>query len=160
MANDGEAGYRSHIAKKTDRLKQQKLVLDALDGNIQKAVAKVEETLDGLRLGVPIRVLVEKEDDLEQYLVFHRYKGSRVWRLVVQTCGDLDPDPLSERLLAEVGREERGNIFQHYIPNLIDAAVKQFDDKIAARQAALAKVDAMLEAIGSDSDTSDEGVSK
>jgi hypothetical protein len=125
--------------------------LDSLDDDVSKRIPLVEAALSSLKLGVPVSLTLEEQDQgsgvtWSRVLCFRKH--GKQWRLVVEAGLDTgDESDWSETLLADSSREVRANAIAR-LPEFIGEAVAEVTRKTAARREAIAEVDKVLELFG------------
>jgi hypothetical protein len=145
MADEGsdEADVREQLTV----LGALKAQLDDCDAQLTGLVPTVEAMLDSLHIGVPVSLQIGAGEDWTTYLSFTKV-GKR-WRFCVETgpdngdAGDWTVTPLSD-----VARDKRAEIFQNFIPGILDAAAKEVKKRIEQRRLAIKSTQSLVQKVG------------
>jgi hypothetical protein len=139
----------AEVREKLVRLQQLKTKLDESDAQIsQMYLPAVETTLSSLRLGVPISLKIREEaNGVFRYLRFE--KVAKVWRLcVVEELQDGDIHRSESTPLSDVPRDDRAEIFELFLPGILDAALRSMEGRVERRQKSIGAAKTLVETVG------------
>jgi hypothetical protein len=136
----------AEVREKLVHLQQLKERLDEFDAEISRLVPQAEAMLASLRLGVPISLKMEEnEDGWVSYLTFQ--KVGKSWRLCIVTGLGDGNNEWESKPLSDVQRDRRAEVFEQFLPDILSTAVGEMETRVGRRAKAIASTRNLVETV-------------
>jgi hypothetical protein len=136
----------AEVREKLVHLQQLKERLDEFDAEISRLVPQAEAMLASLRLGVPISLKMdEDEDGWVSYLTFE--KVGKAWRLCILTGIEDGNNEWDTKPLSDVQRDRRAEVFERFLPDILSTAVVEMETRVGRRAKAIASTKNLVETV-------------
>jgi hypothetical protein len=141
-----EQSAEAEVREKLVHLQQLKERLDAFDAEISRLVPQAEAMLASLRLGVPISLKMEEtEDGWVSYLTFE--KVGKAWRLCILSGVEDGNNDWDSKPLSDVQRDRRAEVFEQFLPDILNTAVREMETRVGRRAKAIASTKNLVETV-------------